>query len=98
MFVISYIVPPKKYRALSSNEISCTRSQMWIRDELIQRERETSSDENTRRVPVGVGERQVLIYKSWRKGLLRVCSLPMQTQNIFSSIHHIESLNVCMKY
>jgi hypothetical protein len=27
-----------------------------------------------------------------------VCSLPMQTQNISSSIHHIKYLNACMKY
>jgi hypothetical protein len=29
---------------------------------------------------------------------LRPRSLAMRTQNIFSSIHHIESLNTCMKY
>jgi hypothetical protein len=30
--------------------------------------------------------------------LLRVCSLPMQTQNISSSTHHIESLDTCMEH
>jgi hypothetical protein len=31
-------------------------------------------------------------------GLLRVCLLPMQTQNIFSSTYHIEFLDVCIEH
>jgi hypothetical protein len=30
--------------------------------------------------------------------LFRPCLLPMQIQNIFSSTHHIESLNTCMEH